>query len=148
MLVAHFDVTFGRSQSWSLGKTTYSPNVVIVYTEMPSIHNTDEKFKKTYQTVERPVTTNKNINDVYYRNAPNVCVHSVGDMLFVVLTTWQNFDNQIGDTKVPHEEVWEEPPLADPITGTGEVNGIEVLTGREKKTTALETIVQDDSVHS
>ena len=64
------------------------------------------------------------------------------------LTGCQNFDNQIGETKVPHEETWEEPPLADPITGSGIVDGIEVVTGREKKATSLETIALDDSVHS
>lgn len=41
---------------------------------MPRVSSSNEAFKKVEQVVGRPAVTKDNINDLYVRDAPQVCV--------------------------------------------------------------------------
>ncbi|EAU87727.1 hypothetical protein CC1G_08763 [Coprinopsis cinerea okayama7 len=100
---------------------------------MPSIRNTDDKFKKPQQIVGRPEVTDHDINESYMRNPPHNLELSAAA-------------RKPGPPQKATEQAAKDRRPAI-VNEDQEVLGINEATGREKKAEDLAEVVQHDSLN-
>ncbi|KIM41986.1 hypothetical protein M413DRAFT_10808 [Hebeloma cylindrosporum] len=110
---------------------------------MPRVNTTDEVFKKAEQTVGKPETTKRDINEEYLRNAPQNTDHSVNQHK----QTYRRRMSVVGAKEGMNEGETGSARLGEGSLGELEEAEPHEGLGRQKMEGELAEIAREDAVH-